>query len=132
MGMKKGLAVLLVFGLLLMGVTPVLAAGEQVKAAATAQQGEAVQVVVPEGESLDEYELEETTGELAPQVWGTIIGAITGAVAGYRNAGWKGAAVGAFVGAATGFIATTVGPASGALIAELGRQTVYNPIAHGK
>ncbi|AEB12833.1 hypothetical protein Marky_2108 [Marinithermus hydrothermalis DSM 14884] len=31
--MKKELAILLVFGLLLMGVIPVLAAGEQVKAA---------------------------------------------------------------------------------------------------
>jgi len=63
MGIKKGLAVLLVFGLLLMGVTPVLAAGEQVKAAATAQQGEAVQVVVPEGEEVSVVVLENTFGD---------------------------------------------------------------------
>ena len=130
--MKKGLAVLLVFGLLLMGVTPVLAAGEQVKAATPTQQDEVVRVVVPEGKPLDEYDLEETTGEIAPQVWGTVIGAIVGAVAGYRDAGWKGAAVGAFVGAATGFVATTVGPAAGALTEELGRQTIYNSIVHGR
>ena len=58
MGIKKGLAVLLVFGLLLMGVTPVLAAGEQVKAAATAQQGEVVRmssdtdISLPRGEEI--------------------------------------------------------------------------------
>ncbi len=60
--MKKGLAVLLVFGLLLMGVTPVLAAGGQVKAAAAAQQGEVVQVVVPKGEKLEVSLLSETKG----------------------------------------------------------------------
>ena len=129
--MKKGLAVLLVFGLLLMGVTPVLAAGEQVKVAAPTQQDEVVQVAVPEGEALDEQQLEEASGELAPQVVATVAGAIAGAVAGYRDAGWKGAVAGAIVGAATGFIGTTVGPIAGWLTKELGTEMVYNPIAHG-
>lgn len=61
--MKKGLAVLLVFGLLLMGVTPVLAAGEQVKAALPAQQDEVVRVVVPEGGEVSDSELALTDGE---------------------------------------------------------------------
>ena len=77
MGMKKGLAVLLVFGLLLMGVTPVLAAGEQVKAAATAQQEEAVQVVVPEGQILTEKDLDGTNGQ---GLIGAILGGLAGAI----------------------------------------------------
>ena len=45
----KRLAVLLVLGLLLLGVTPTLAVGQQLNAAVPAQD-EVVQVVVPEGE----------------------------------------------------------------------------------
>lgn len=95
--MKKGLAVLLVFGLLLMGVTPVLAAGEQVGAAAPAQQGEVVQVVVPEGEVLGD-------GYLSDEVGGNPALVVAGIVAARVAARWavrfvvnrlKGAAIGA-------------------------------------
>lgn len=60
--MKKVLAVLLVFGLLLMGVAPALAAGEQVKAVAVAQQDGVVQVVTPEGEELGDSYLSDEVG----------------------------------------------------------------------
>lgn len=129
--MRKSLVALLAAGLLLLGVTPVWAAG-QAMAAVPAQQDEVVQVVVPGGDALSEQELKEVKGELAPQVWGALIGAVTGAWAGYHDAGWKGAAVGAVIGAAAGYMAATVGPAAGALTAELGRRMVYNPIVHGK
>ncbi len=74
MGVKKGLAVLLVFGLLLMGVTPVLAAGEQVKAAAPAQQGEIVQVVVPGSPQLSDEEISDVQGQWTWSVAGAILG----------------------------------------------------------
>ena len=80
--MRKGLAVLLVFGLLLMGVTPVLAAGERVKAAAPARQGEVVQVVVPEpdGVPLSNDDLENSQGQgLRAAVVGALVGAIVSA-----------------------------------------------------
>ena len=112
--MKKGLAVLLVFGLLLMGVTPVLAAREQVKAALPVQHDEAVQVVVPEGDGIPDNELNETQGECGACV---LVGAASGALASgaseaYRQLAkygrvvdWKSvaneAAIGAFVGGVT-------------------------------
>jgi len=61
--MRKALIPFLVLGLLLLGVSPAMAAGEQVKAALPAQQDEVVQVVVPEGEELSTDELEKTIGE---------------------------------------------------------------------
>ncbi len=77
MGVKKGLAVILVFGLLLMGVTPTLAAGAQVKAAATAQQEEIVQVVVPEGPEIGDKSLEGIQRQWYWAVAGAIVGAYT-------------------------------------------------------
>ena len=60
--MRKALVPFLVLGLLLLGVSPVMAAGEQVKAALPVQQDEVVQVVVPEGEALDDVYLSSEVG----------------------------------------------------------------------
>ena len=59
--MRKSLAAVLTAGLLLLGVSPVWAAG-QAMAAVPAQQGEVVQVVVPEGKGLGEGELADVQG----------------------------------------------------------------------
>ena len=79
--MKRGLATLLIFGLLLMGVSPSLAAGQQAKAVPPApqpaQQEEVVQVVVPEGEVLTEKDLDSTDGQ---GLVGAILGGLTGAI----------------------------------------------------
>jgi len=59
--MRKGLVALLTAGLLLLGVSPVWAAG-QAMTASPAQQEEVVQVVVPEGETLTEHYLSDAVG----------------------------------------------------------------------
>jgi len=56
--MRKSLVAILTAGLLLLGVSPVWAAG-QAMAALPAQQGEVVRVVVPEGSELQEFSLYE-------------------------------------------------------------------------
>ncbi len=68
--MRKSLVAVLTAGLLLLGVSPVWAAG-QAMAAVPAQQGEVVQVVVPEGKEIPEKALQKTNGE-------GIVGAIVG------------------------------------------------------
>ncbi len=110
--MRKALVPFLVLGLLLLGVSPVMAAAEQAKAVLPAQQDEVVQVVVPEGEQLVDKELQEVQGE-----WGVVgyiaarglIGAVTGAVVGaiksYAEKGRidpKDVALGALAGVAMG------------------------------
>ncbi len=75
--MRKALVPFLVLGLLLLGVSPVMAAGEQVKAALPAQQDEVVQVVVPEGEPVSEQALENTSGQ---GLVGALIGGVLGGV----------------------------------------------------
>ena len=61
--MRKALIPFLVLGLLLLGVSPAMAAGEQVKAALPAQQDEVVQVVVPGAQHLSDSDLEQIRGE---------------------------------------------------------------------
>jgi len=78
--MRKSLVALLAAGLLLLGVTPVWAAG-QAMAAAPAQQDEVVQVVVvPGGVALEESELQTTQGEFLG--WWVVAGAVGVAIAG--------------------------------------------------
>jgi len=60
--MRKGLVALLTAGLLLLGVSPVWAAG-QAMAAVPAQQDEVVQVVVPGGQNLSDFDLSQIQGE---------------------------------------------------------------------
>ena len=60
--MRKSLVAVLTAGLLLLGVSPVWAAG-QAMAAVPAQQDEVVQVVVPEGTQVSDRALSETSGE---------------------------------------------------------------------
>ena len=61
--MRKLLVALLATGLLLLGVTPVWAAGQAMAAAVPAQQDEVVQVVVPEGVQATDQFLDETSGQ---------------------------------------------------------------------
>ena len=97
-------------------MTPVLAAGEQVKAAAAAQQEEVVQVVVPEGVALGESELQNTQGEWWWVVAGAVGGAIAGAVESYAATG-KIDAWAVVKSAAAGAAVAAVNPA-GALVSE--------------
>ena len=94
--MKKSVAVLLILGLLLLGVTPTLAAGEQLNTTVPAQE-EVVPVVLPEGEALDD-------GYLADEVGGNPALAVAAVVAARAAVRWavrftidklKGAAIGA-------------------------------------
>ena len=73
--MKKGLAVLLVFGLLLMGVTPALAAGERVEEVFPQQREAIIEVVTPNGLPLSDEDLKDAQGQWA----NVIIGAVAGA-----------------------------------------------------
>jgi len=132
--MKTLMALVLSFGMVLLGTAPVMAAGEGINGAAASQQlkSKGVQITLPDTKIISDDELEETSGEVAPEVIGGIVGAIVGGVAGYRDAGWKGAIVGASVGALAGVTGGAVGPVSGALIAEAGKELVYDPIIHGK
>ena len=133
MGIKKRLAVLLVFGLLLMGVTPALAAGEQVKAAAPAQQGEVVQVVVPESIELSDEEI----GDVQGQWFWAVAGAIIGGYEAYRSCSncsvAKKAAVtafGALVGAVGGAYAEAAAVAGEALV-QAGRVALGRAVQVG-
>ncbi len=125
--MRKSLVAILTAGLLFLGVSPVWAAG-QAMATLPAQQGEVVQVVVPEGEGLGEGELADVQGEAGPlaYVGYVLVRGLIGAVGG--------AAIGAFksyvetgrvnvrdvaVGAGIGFIAGVTAGA-GALIPKPG------------
>lgn len=83
--MRKALVPFLVLGLILLGMSPALAAGEQVKAAPPAQQNEVVQVVVPATDqmedSLGDEELAEIEGEgligaFAGALFGMVLGAL--------------------------------------------------------
>ena len=60
--MRKSLVAVLTAGLLLLGVSPVWAAG-QAMAAVPAQQGEVVQVVVPGAQDLSDTDLAQIQGE---------------------------------------------------------------------
>lgn len=74
----------MVFRLILLGMTPTLAAGQQLNTAVTAQepaQGEVVQLVLPEGEELPLTSLDDTEGQglieaAAGALWGMIWGAL--------------------------------------------------------
>ncbi len=77
--MRKALVPFLVLGLLLLGVSPAMAAGEQAKAALPAQQDEVVQVVVPSGEELDEVSLSQDKGA-GPELYYVLRSAAMGAL----------------------------------------------------
>ncbi len=66
--MKKGLVTLLILGLLLTGVTPVLAAGERVKPVLAIQQEGTVQVVLPAVNGLPDDALALVNGAYWPFV----------------------------------------------------------------
>ncbi len=92
--MKKLMAIVLSFGLVLLGTAPVMAAGQLAKAAPPVQQEQAVQVIVPGGAAMDEGELADVQGELAPLAYvalrgiiGAAAGAIVGAVKSYADTG---------------------------------------------
>jgi len=111
--MRKLLVALLATGLLLLGVTPVWAAGQTMAAAAPAQQDEVVQVVVPGGEELVDTALDEEQGA-GPLTFlaglATFTSGVSDVISGARNrdvlqavsgavqivAGWTGMLVGAF------------------------------------
>jgi len=109
--MRKVLVPFLALGLILLGMSPALAAGEQVKAALPAQQDKVVQVV-PEGEQLADKELQEVQGEWGPLGYvaargliGAAAGALVGALKSYAQHGRvdpKEVALGALAGALWG------------------------------
>ena len=79
--MRKALIPFLVLGLLLLGVSPAMAAGEQAKAALPAQQHEVVQVVVPKSIELSDEEI----GDVQGQWFWAVAGAIIGGYEAYRS-----------------------------------------------
>ncbi|WP_148230426.1 hypothetical protein [Marinithermus hydrothermalis] len=73
--MKKGLAVLLVFGLLLMRVTPALSAGERVEEVFPQQREAIIEVVTPNGLPLSDEDLKDARGQWENVVIGAVAGA---------------------------------------------------------
>lgn len=114
--MRKVLVPLLAFGLLLMGVTPALAAGKQVKAALPTQQDKVGQIVIPDGEQVSEETLSEVEGQgligaLAGAIGGAIGGAVTSVVSSvlhHRPIDWKDVGAAAIGGAVGGAIAGAI------------------------
>ena len=136
--MRKSLVAVLTAGLLLLGVSPVWAAG-QAMAVVPAQQGEVVQVVVPESPLLSDEEIGDVHGQWA---W-AVAGAILGAYQAYRSCSdcsvAKRVAVtafGALVGAVAGAYAEAATIAGEALVqagrVALGRTIqVAGPVSAG-
>jgi len=136
--MRKSLVALLATGLLLLGVTPVWAAGQAMAAAVPAQQDEVVQVVVPEGEELSDRSLGKARGEfevapwLAGAAWGAAVGAGTQMVANslqgeplFKNVG-RAAVIGAVSGAGTVTKSVIVVKKYASGLVEAGAKTVID------
>jgi len=109
--MRKTLVALLTAGLLLLGVTPVWAAGQAMEVAAPAQQDEVVQVVVPEGNELEDSTLDRTRGEWAWAVVGAVAGAASSVYDYHRTHKGKGTLIGYATAAFTGAVVGAVGGA---------------------
>ena len=78
--MKTLMALVLSFGMVLLGTAPVMAAGQAMQAAAPLQQSKVVQVVVPETQSLSDSDIELIRGE-NPFVIAFVVGVAAGVTA---------------------------------------------------